>query len=164
MSVGSSAYVSMQRFDADWEEHVDVEITDIKERDKVTVKIIESDRTTAITSCQENNSLADENAVNRILQNLKDEWEALDYRLNVALATLSSMKEKPRPRETFGRNISFTCSNCHYRGHRVTVCQQDPCQGYFECGFQALHEEYRGELKEVSHLFTVHITMEAVIK
>jgi len=66
----------------------------------------------------------------------------LQYRFEIAQPTLSSFSENPRQREPLGENIAVTCSNCHYRGHRVNTCHQPPCQGFFECGMTALHKEH----------------------
>ena len=56
-----------------------------------------------------------------------------------AQATLESLKVVPRERCHAGKNSNFTCSNCHYKGHRVNNCRQPLCRGYFECGQLSLH-------------------------
>ena len=90
-----------------------------------------------------------EKAVDRLLQNLKDRKSSLEYRLQLAQVTLTSLQEKPRTREPLGRNTAFTCSNCRYRGHQQNTCRQPPCQGYFECWMAILHKEYREQVKQV---------------
>ena len=53
-------------------------------------------------------------AIDRLVENLNKEKKSLEYRLQIAQATVSSLKEAPKERPTIGRNPSFTCSNCHF--------------------------------------------------
>ena len=103
---------------------------------------------TSSTSFQTSN--IGEKAIDRLLENLSEQRQSLEFRLQLAQATISSLKEKPKERATIGRNPTFTCSNCHFKGHRVTGCHQPPCQGYFECGNTLLHKEHREEVRKVS--------------
>ena len=89
-------------------------------------------------------------AIGRLVENLKEEKKSLEYRLQIAQATVSSLKETPKERPTIGRNPSFTCSNCHFKGHRVTSCHQPPCQGFLEYGNSLQHKEHREELRKVN--------------
>lgn len=84
--------------------------------------------------------------VDHLINNLNEEKNSLHYRLEIAQATVSSLKEKPKERPFIGRNVNFTCSNCHYKGHRVTSCREPSCQGYMEFGNTVLHKEHRDVL------------------
>ena len=88
----------------------------------------------ASRSCSE--SATASKAVDHLIDNLNEEKNSLHYRLEIAQATVSSLREKPKERPFIGRNVNFTCSNCHYKGHRVTSCRQPSCQGYMECETQ----------------------------
>ncbi|KXJ09788.1 hypothetical protein AC249_AIPGENE26552 [Exaiptasia diaphana] len=147
--------LSLQRFDSEWEEYVDVESCEIKDHDKIKFIILNKESQkyhdsncseTQIVNSQEGSISAA--AVNHLITNLEDERSSLEFRMNMAKATVSSLKEVPRPRPLLGRNKGFTCSNCHYKGHRMSTCQQPTCQGYFECGQLTLHKEHRDLLKE----------------
>ena len=46
-----------------------------------------------------------------------------------------------------GRKPSFTCTKCHFKGHRVTACHQLSCPGYFECGNSTQHKDHREEVR-----------------
>ena len=48
-------------------------------------------------------------AIDRLVENLNEEKKSLEYRLQIAQATVSSLKEAPKERPTIGRNPSFTC-------------------------------------------------------
>ena len=89
-------------------------------------------------------------AIDRLMENLKEEKKSLEYRLQIAQATVSSLKETPKERPTIGRNPSFTSSNCHFKGHRMTSCHQPPCEGFFECGNSLQHKEHREELRKLN--------------
>ena len=172
MTVDQHSTVSLQRFAVEWGEVVDVEIKEVKNRDKLKVKIVKNSLhtrkppTQLQTSTDVNlemlttgcstllNGHSGEKAVDRMIKNLEEHRSTLQYRFEVAQATLASLRERPRQREPLGRNIAFTCSNCHYRGHRVNNCRQPPCQGFFECGIAALHKEYREQIKKVQMLFS----------
>ena len=138
MTVDQHSTVSLQRFAVEWGEVVDVEIKEVKNRDKLKVKIVKNSLHTRKPPTQ--------------LQTSTDVNLEMQYCFEVAQATLSSLRE--RRREPLGRNIAFTCSNCHYRGHRVNNCRQPPCQGFFECGIAALHKEHREQIKKVQMLFS----------
>lgn len=143
----------MQRHDKDWDEYVDIEPSDIKDHDKLKFKVLKSAELppqVSITSNSDQDRAASSVAVNHLITNLEDEKSALEFRVNMAKATLSSLREIPRPRPVLGKNRGFTCSNCHYKGHRMTACHQPTCKGYFECGQLALHKEHRDLMKDVS--------------
>ena len=167
ITVDRHSMVSLQRLDVEWGEFVDVEIKEVKNRDKLKVKIVKNNLHTrehptqlqtstdvnmemSTTGCSTLlNGHSGEKAVDRMIKNLEEHRSTLQYRFEVAQATLSSLRERPRQREPLGRNIAFICSNCHYRGHRVNNCRQPPCQGFFECGMAALHKEHREQIKKV---------------
>ena len=99
--------VSLQGYDKEWGKFVDVEIKDLKNRDKIKVMILESclhtrkrrshaeqlctplaetsGATVSIWICE-----GREKAVDRLLQNLEDRKSSLEYRLQLAQATLTS--------------------------------------------------------------------------
>ena len=92
----------------------EVEIKDLKNRDKIKVMILESclhTRKPRIHAEQLCTPLTEtsratvsiceggEKAVDRLLQNLEDRKSSLEYRLQLAQATLTSLQEKPRTRE-----------------------------------------------------------------
>ena len=98
--------VSLQGYDKVWGEFVDVEIKDLKNRHKIKVMIFESclhtrkprshaeqlctplPETSGATICE-----GCEKAVDRLLQNLEDRKSSLEYRLQLAQATLASLQE-----------------------------------------------------------------------
>ena len=103
--------VSLQRCDKEWGEFVDVEIKDLKNRDRIKVMILKSCLHTrklrshaeqlctpltetsraAVSICE-----GSEKAVDRLLQNLEDRKSSLEYRLQLAQATLTSLQEISR--------------------------------------------------------------------
>ena len=101
--------VSLQGYDKVWGEFVDVEIKDLKNRHKIKVMIFESclhtrkprshaeqlctplPETSGATICE-----GCEKAVDRLLQNLEDRKSSLEYRLQLAQATLASLQESSR--------------------------------------------------------------------
>ena len=106
--------VLFQRYDKDLGEFVKVEIKDLKNRDKIKVMILESclqirkSRSHAEKLCtpltetsRATVSICEggEKAVDRLLQNLEDCKSSLEYCLQLAQATLTSLQEKPRRRE-----------------------------------------------------------------
>ena len=115
--VNENSTVSLQRFDVEWGEFVDVVISDLKDRDKVKVMIVENNSHTRkprsyaeqCTPSTETSSTSfpvcggGEKAVDRLIQNLEDQKSTLEYRLQLAQATLTSLKEKPRIRELLGQ-------------------------------------------------------------
>ena len=103
--------VSLQRYDKEWGEFVDVEIKDLKNRDKIKVMILESclhtrkPRSHAEQLCTPLTETSGatvsiceggEKAVDRLLQNLQDRKSSLKYRLQLAQATLTSLQENSR--------------------------------------------------------------------
>ena len=106
--------VSLQRYDKYLGEFVEVEIKDLKNRDKIKVMILESclhkrkpcshaeHLCTPLTETSRATvSICEgvEKAIDRLLQNLEDRKSSLEYRLQLAQATLTSLQEKPRTRE-----------------------------------------------------------------
>jgi len=103
--------VSLQGYDKEWGEFVDVKIEDLKNRDKIKVMILESCLHTrkprshaeqlctslpetsgaTVSSCE-----GGEKAVDRLLQNLEDRKSSLEYRLQLAQATLTLLQESSR--------------------------------------------------------------------
>ena len=161
------AIVSLQRYDAEWEDLVDIDMAQIKHRDKIKVQIIDnrdpdnsrksSTRTTDGTSAAGLDSPASIERVNKpgvgveqLIKNLEDQRRALDYKFSISKAKLESLKVAPRDRGLAGRYSNFTCSSCHYKGHRINNCMLQPCRGYFECGQLSLHREHRDDVKKVS--------------
>lgn len=149
--LSNSDFLSIQRFDPEWSEDVDIEVAEIQNGDKIKVKIIkkESRSSTGSVNCENASGSNCDKGVNQLISNLEKENHPLNYKLEVAVATLQSLKEIPRPRPAAGRNLHFTCSNCHLKGHRVNTCYQQTCNGFYECGQLALHKEHREELKQV---------------
>ena len=103
--------VLLQRYDKDLGEFVEVEIKDLKNRDKIKVMILESclhtrkPRSHAEQLCTPLTETSGatvsiceggEKAVDRLLQNLEDRKSSLEYRLQLAQATLTSLKESSR--------------------------------------------------------------------
>ena len=138
----------------------------IKHRDEIKVLIIDnrdpdnsrksSTRTTDRTSAAGLDSPASVEpvtpgvGVEQLIKNLEDQRRALDYKFSISKAKLESLKVAPRDRGLAGRYSNFTCSSCHYKGHRVNNCMLQPCRGYFECGQLSLHREHRDNMKQVS--------------
>lgn len=158
----TSDIISLQRYNKDWGEDVDIEPQEIRDRDKIKVLVIENgyiDRpidhssNRSSYSGDERDSKSSNSAVNRgvehLMENVAKDQSSLEYKLSIAKATLQSLKETPRPRNALGNNRHFTCSNCHLKGHRTNNCMQPSCGGYFECGNLALHKEHRDEIKQV---------------
>ena len=147
------AIVSLQRFDPEWEDLVDIDIAQIKDRDKIKVLVIENSRASATctdgTSKAARDSNVPEHGVEQLISNLEDQRRALDYKFSIAQATLESLKVAPRERGPAGKHSAFTCSSCHYKGHRANNCMLHPCRGYFECGQLSLHREHKDYLKQV---------------
>ena len=148
-----------------------MEIKEVKNTDKLKVKIVRKNLHTgklpaqlqtstdvnlkvSTTSCSTLlNGHSGEKAVDRMMKkNLEEHRSTLQYHFEVAQATLSSLRERPGQREPLGRNTAFTCSNCHYRGHRVNTCHQPPCQGFLECGMAASHKEHPEQINKVQIL------------
>jgi len=124
MTVDQHSTVSLQRFDVKWEEFVDVEIKEVKNRDKLKVKIVKNNvknnlqtkklPTHLQTSTDVNlemsttgcstllNGHSGEKAVDRMIKNLEEHRSTLQYRFEVAQVTLSSLRERPRQREPLG--------------------------------------------------------------
>ena len=129
ITLQEDATVSLQRYDMEWGEYVDVEIKEVNNKDKLKVKIVnlhtrklptqpqitpDVNWDVSATRCNTIlNSHSGEKAVERMLKNLEEHRSTLQYRFEVAQATLSSLRERPRQREQLGRNVAFTCSNCH---------------------------------------------------
>ena len=103
--------VSLQSYDKEWGEFFDVEIKHLKNRDKIKVMILESclhTRKRRIHAKQLCTLLPEtsgatvsicegrEKAVDRLLQNLEDRKSSLEYRLQLAQATLTSLQESSR--------------------------------------------------------------------
>lgn len=91
-------------------------------------------------------------SVEQLIKNLEDQQRALDYKFSISKAKLESLKVAPRDRGLAGRYSNFTCSSCHYKGHRVNNCMLQPCRGYFECDQLSLHRKHRDDVKQVSCL------------
>lgn len=152
--------ISLQRYDAEWDDVVDIELAEIKDRDKIKVNIIANiagvARVNLGVSAQDGGKVSTntdsantDDGVNQLITNLENNKRALEYKHEIALVTLQSLKEAPRPRPAAGRNPHFTCSNCHFKGHRANNCFQPACRGYLECGVLALHREHREQMKQV---------------
>ena len=103
--------VSLQGYDKKWGEFVDVEMKDLKNRDKMKVMILESylhnrkPRSHAEQLCTPLTETSGttvsireggEKAVDRLLQHLEDRKSLLEYRLQLAQATLTSVQESSR--------------------------------------------------------------------
>lgn len=143
-------HLSLQRFDSNWDEYIDVDVGEVKDRDKLKFIVINKhDSQDAIAGLETPDKSVSAAAINHLVINLEDEKSSLEFRLNIAKATLSSLKDVPKTRPYLGRNKGFTCSNCHYKGHRISACQQPSCGGYCECGQLTLHKEHRDLIKEV---------------
>ena len=102
--------VSLQRYDKDLGEFVEVEIKDLKNRDKIKVMILESCLHTrkprshaeqlctpltetsraTVAICEGGEKAVDHD---RLLQNLEDRKISLEYRLQLAQATLTALQE-----------------------------------------------------------------------
>ena len=115
----------MQGYDKERREFVDVEIKDLKNRDKIKVMILESclhtrkprshaeqlctplteTSGTTVSICE-----GGEKAVDRLLQNLEDRKSSLEYRLQLAQATLTSLQESSRQGLPTLVNLSQTVS------------------------------------------------------
>lgn len=156
-----SSYLSLQRFDSEWQELVDIDLHEIQHKDKLKIEVLplkeiqvsSNPSNPAYTNYSSENSV--HKSVEKSLPNLAEEKQSLHFRLNIASATVSSLKDIPKPRMALGRNVSFTCSKCHYQGHRVNTCRQPPCSGFHECGNKLLHKEYREQLKQVNTLLFI---------
>lgn len=146
MAKSEISYISLQRYDHEWDDFIDIEVKDIQNKDKLKIKIFNNECNKPAFTSEKSVNVATE----QLISNLQSEQEALQFRLNIAQAKVSSLKEVPKPRMPLGKNVSFTCSRCHFNGHRVSSCMQPPCCGFEECGNRALHKEYRDKLKQVS--------------
>ena len=154
------AIVSLQRYDPEWEDLVDIDMAQIKHRDKIKVQIIDNrdpdnsrkSSTAGLDSPASVESITCKPGVGveQLIKNLEDQRRALDYKFSISKAKLESLKVAPRDRGLAGRYSNFTCSSCHYKGHRVNNCMLQPCRGYFECGQLSLHREHRDDVKQVS--------------
>lgn len=142
--------VSLQRFDPEWEDLVDIDIAQIRDRDKIKVVTIDNSQTSMAGETSTASLDSHDHGVEQLIQNLQEERTGLDYNLSIAQATLESLKVALRERGLAGKHTNFTCSSCHYKGHRVNNCMLHPCRGYYECGQLSLHREHRGHLKQVS--------------
>ena len=78
--------VSLQRYDPEWEDFVDIDITQIRDRDKIKVLIVDSRRTpsTDDISAAHRDGQAHDHGVKLLISNLEDERSALDYKLSIA--------------------------------------------------------------------------------
>ena len=140
----------MQRFDPEWEDLVDIDIAQIRDRDKIKVVTIDNSQTSMAGETSTASLDNHDHGVEQLIQNLQEERTGLDYNLSIAQATLESLKVAPRERGLAGKHTNFTCSSCHYKRHRVNNCMLHPCRGYYECGQLSLHREHRDHLKQVS--------------
>ncbi|CAH3177575.1 unnamed protein product, partial [Porites lobata] len=145
--------VSLQRFDPEWEDLVDIDIAQIRDRDKIKVVTIDNSQTSMAGETSTASLDSHDHGVEQLIQNLQEERTGLDYNLSIAQATLESLKVAPRERGLAGKHTNFTCSSCHYKGHRVNNCMLHPCRGYYECGQLSLHREHRDHLKQILVLF-----------
>ena len=50
-----------------------------------------------------------------------------------------------------GRQGNVKKEYCHFKGHRVTSCQQPQCEGFFEYGLLVYHKEHKEQIKEVGY-------------
>ena len=103
--------VLLQGYDKEWWELADVEIKDLENRDKIKVMILESCLHTR-KPCSHAEQLGTpltetsratvsiceggEKAVDRLLQNLGDRKSSLEYRLQLAQVTLTSLQKSSR--------------------------------------------------------------------
>lgn len=165
----ASDIISLQRYNKDWDEDVDIELQEIRDRDKIKVHVVDngyigrSNDTPPnrnIYTCDDRGGITSvaNRGVEQLVKNLNTDQASLEYKISIAKATLQSLKEIPRPRQAFGTNRHFTCSNCHLKGHRTNNCMQPSCGGYFECGNLTLHKEHRDEIKQVSSIYLRGIT------
>ena len=154
-------FISLQRFDTEWQEFIDIEMNEIRNKDKLRIEIVKQSTLTCMqessnpSKASTGNATASSSVIDigteQLISNLEKEKQGLEFRLNLAVATVSSLKEPPKPRMHFGKNTAFTCSNCHYQGHRMSSCGQPPCRGFEECGNKGLNKEYRDQLKQVNN-------------
>ena len=68
--------------------------------------------------------------------------------IQLAQAKLHSLEEIPSHRPCYGK-ANFTCTNCHYKGHKVSKpCTLPACGGYNECGILAMHSDHKVEINK----------------
>lgn len=152
------APLSLQRFDNGWNEFIDIKVSAIQDRDKLKICPIRPiqdyhsyTRKSQVSTSGNNDNLKAARSIEQIVSNLNDDKRSLEFQVDMCKGRLSSLKEVPKQRPSIGRNLGFTCSNCHFKGHRVTSCQQPQCEGFFECGLLVYHKEHKEQIKEVGY-------------
>lgn len=88
----------MQRFDPEWEGLVDIDIAQIRDRDKIKVVTTDNSQTSMAGETSTASLDSHDHGVEQLLiQNLQEERTGLDYNLSIAQATLESLKVAPCP-------------------------------------------------------------------
>lgn len=87
----------MQRFDPEWEGLVDIDIAQIRDRDKIKVVTIDNIQTSMAGETSTASLDSHDHGVEQLIQNLQEERTGLDYNLSIAQATLESLKVAPCP-------------------------------------------------------------------
>ena len=89
-----------------------------------------------------------QDAFEKTTRQIQCEVESLEDDIQLAQAKLHSLEEIPSHRPWYGR-ANFTCTNCHYKGHKVSKpCTLPACGGYNECGILAMHSDHKVEINK----------------
>ena len=79
-----------------------------------------------------------QDAFEKTNRQIQCEVESLEDDIQLAQAKLHSLEEIPSHQPWYGR-ANFTCTNCHYKCHKVSKpCTLPACGGY-ECGILAMY-------------------------
>ena len=72
----------------------------------------------------------------------------LEDDIQLAQVKLLSLEEIPSHRPWYDR-ANFNCTNCHYKGHKVSKpCTLPACGGYNKCGILAMHSDHKVEINK----------------
>lgn len=95
-------------------------------------------------------------SANEIIIQEKLQMEKQLTKLKAELAEFSNQPAELMPLARPGnRMMMITCTNCHHRGHRKdgnkngSACEFEPCAGYYYCGNEKLHPEFKSKKREV---------------
>ena len=89
-----------------------------------------------------------QDAFEKTCKQVQREVESLEDDIKLAQAKLHSLEEIPSHRPWYGK-ANFSCTNCHYKGHKVSKpCTLRECGGYNECGILAMHSNHNVEINK----------------
>ncbi len=89
-----------------------------------------------------------QDAFEKTTRQVQREVESLQDDLQMTRVKLQSLEDVPSHRPWYGK-ANFTCTNCHFKGHKVSKpCMLPACQGYNECGILAMHSDHKVEINK----------------